>query len=260
MNQLNYGPLGGVKLDQDDLEFYHNAIKQGFEGVCDLLGETWRTGAILANGSGGGFDIALSWTKGFLWYNGEFYYIAAGGPINLSSSGDDEVYIKLLEGFDPDGSELNKVGATIEQYIYRVATIAVAPVGTASLLTGYVGLYNNILSTDWRSITLDTGYENVSGDEVAVRREFNGVVRLKGRFKLTSVSPTGGFIVVLANYLRPEYRPTNNVKAIVVNENANQPILLTVFTNGSIFLSALSGGTLATNNVIALDGVTWSKT
>jgi hypothetical protein len=254
MNQLNYNPIGGFKLDADDLNFYHEAIKQGFSSVHKFIGDNLLLGAVQGDAALPGFDIALTWTEGCYWLDGEFYFIPAGGPIDLSSSGDDEVYLKLVDTFAPSGDELNKTGSPIQTYVVRQATLAVAPVGTASGETGFIALYDDVWARTWKTVALGSGYAHVSGDPLQIKREAFNRIRISGRFKLTGGSPTGGTINLL-NYLAARYRPATIKRLAAVCETNATLAVFSVHPDGSIWITGTTGTTFATDNVYAID---WS--
>lgn len=259
MNQLNYGNLGGWKLESDDLQFYHNAIKEGFEAVYFMLGRDFLSGAVITSASLPGFDIAISWAEGYLWHNGEFYHIAAGGPINFSSGGDDELYIKVIQEFDPAGAELNKTGSPINTYIVRRATIDVAAVGSASVQPGFVALYNTIHTSNPKTIVVQTGYENIAGNQLRYKCDGHKTVKMFGQFKLTSATPTGGNLTTTPNRIPANLRPASAINRLVLNTSAGSLAQLTIGTDGSISLFTITGAAaFATNHVIDVGNIEWS--
>jgi hypothetical protein len=259
MNQLNYSPIGGFKLEADDLLFYHNAIKEGFAGVYGLLGHSFLTGAVLIAGSAPGFDIALSWEEGFFWHDGEFYHISAGGPINLSSAGDDEVYIEIIEEFDVAGAELNKAGSPINTYVVRRAAIAVAPIGTASVQPGFAALYNATHTNNFRTVVVQTNYENVAGNVLRYKSDGHKSVKMTGQFKLTAGSPSGGNLTATGNRLPVHVRPSATVNRLVMNLSTASLAHLEIGTNGTVSLFTITGAVAwATNNIIDVGEIEWT--
>lgn len=258
MNKLNTDALGGVKLDLDDIEFWHNAIADGFRAKYFQIGYDYLTGCALVNGSAPGFDIALSWEEGYLWHAGEFYKIEAGGPVNLSSGGDDEIYLKLVLGFDAAGDELNKTGSPIQTYRIRKATVAVAPVDTANLDPDFVILYNNCHTSNWRTVTLQSGYSHEPGVPLRFSSVGNKTIRLTGQFKLTATTPTGGSLTSSGNRLPAHVRPPVSTRRLVYNINNTTIAELFINANGDLFLGGTTGSSFNNGDVIDVGLIEWT--
>lgn len=222
MDKLNTAPLGGVKLDQEDIEFWDAAIRDVFKAFSLALGGNFRVGASTFNPPDpGGFDIPLSWNEGYVIINGECFRVEAGGPINVNSDPGDgqQVYWALEVTYPPSGAEFNIPGDPINTYIHRRAVIKESP-GPAAVESDYLALVDDVLSSNkviaqqvigstllkgtWSNFTaLLTGYTNAVGRTLKYRKESLDIVRLSGAVKVTSTITPGSPFYQLPVGMRP---------------------------------------------------------
>jgi hypothetical protein len=222
MDKLNTAPLGGVKLDQEDIEFWDVAIREVFKALSQALGGNFRVGAATYNPPDpGGFDIPLSWNEGYVFINGECFRVDAGGPINVNSDPSDgqQVYWALEVTYPPSGAEFNIPGDPINTYIHRRAVIKESP-GPAVSETDYLALVDNVLASNkvitqqvinstllkgtWANFSaLETGFANAVGRILRYRKEALDVIRLSGALKVTATIAPGTPFYQIPVGLRP---------------------------------------------------------
>lgn len=293
MNKLNFGPLGGHILHQDDLEFQDNAYREAFDGILKTFSDiAFKTGVVSNNDAPGDFDIPVSWSAGFLFANGEVFKVIAGGPIDLTSdpSNGENIYFALDTFDDPAGAEFNVPGEPIQVFKIRRATVRVST-GPVNTMPDFLAIFNlpspedvitkkvvdcqndtlkNKLLTDGfvnsnlTEATLNLTAQFVAVDNASQPRyhlQTNGVACLSG---LARVVTTGINYQLYASGLPEALRPARSKQFIVSIDNFGDTALVTVSPTGQIFVtkksSEISSGvaqSLIANSIVSLSSIIW---
>jgi hypothetical protein len=273
MDKLNTSPLGGVKLHQDDLEFWHNSNKDIFKALFEAIGGNLRIGATTFNAPDpGGFDIPLAWNEGYIFVDGECYKVVGGGPININSDPSDgqQVYWALEQSYDPGGNETNIPGALIDTYIFRRAIIKESS-GPANVESDFLALVDTILPANkaiaqqvinsgllpgsWINFgALLTNFANATGNLLRYRKESLNVVRLSGAVKQTAIAP------VFSNFyqLPVGYRPARNLYIPLGTNSGNTVICVISASDGYMLFNNTGDGSDIIGQDISLEPITFS--
>lgn len=265
MNKLNTAALGGMELHLEDFEWIQNAFKGNLKDILDAFGN-FKIGVQTTNPTPiPGFDLTVGNTAGSVYFNGELFRVEPSTGFNVSS---DSGYIIVVidEFFDPSGDELNKAGSPIQTYIVRNAKLqGVEPGDTmppnylcdyADLLNFSTALLNIIPEPDFIDAgTFLTGFASDTAAPFKIRKGTDGIVRFKGRIRLTSSSPAFGMMTD-TGFLPAGYFNANNRSFTVGSGSFLRIVQVTL--DGRLFLTAQTGGNpLQQDELLTMDGISY---
>lgn len=243
MNKFITTDVGGLPLVLNDLRFIDAAYRLGFYGLASAFGITPAdsfvlSGCALTIGISGS-DLIYDNTAGYICLAGEIYAVDAQTGLTVTSG--NSARWDVITSNDAAGAKVFKDGTTYQTYQVRKAKLISSadtskmPANAPSLITKIRTLTS--YATAWVAPTIGADFTNVSGQEVAYRKNAIGNLEIRGNYTAVAVS---GTLFTLPS----GYRPTVPCHIPIVYAPVTSPDFgyATIETSGNVVLNDVATG------------------
>lgn len=260
MNFLETLNQGGFPLALNDLRFLQSALRDGIKGTASFMAKPGEP--IIISGLVGtvsGSDI--TYTAGFIFANGEIYYVPGATISNVGSK-----YIDIETRYPTEGQLVFENLTSFYVYEQREGVLTntagahtidlVDFLNFADVIASY-GFAKSLLST-WQTPGLINSWTNEGGiyGSARYRKTVAGDIELSGAVSNASVAAMPSTVFVLP----VGYRPAANIRRTVMgkrNSTDYLPLQVIVFTNGNVNVYGYSTSETVS---FSLDGIVFPTT